>query len=625
MQFGVRTLLHHISGDLKWRMEVFSSPSYFIKFPLFFFLSVTLLQVTEKVVVSHRTIGLSPLECPRAITTGDCLDAIYHRYGSSGTIRFDQFKVFLGSIGLGGVGVVDDHDDEEHEDHTHSYENDEEDHSSHLEDTTFGDNHTTDAHIQKCLSPKSLLAAVDLEMTDSLNVSQFLQLCPILLQQLDVHACAHSEEDTEDHHHEMPSEDHPTTQERHRREVWGFAIAAITVISLASITCILTVPCIQHYPVAFQRLLAFLIALAIGTLSGDAIMHLIPHSFIPHSHDLHGEAGSSEEGSHENHYEHESSSSTSTEHLVILKGLAVLGGIFAFFLFEQLLQYYSDKASIRRKKDYTGLPTNHNRIGSKLSGHAATENTESVPMVCSAEEIAEKTPQKVSPSAVLPSSSISFSQSTSKESFPYSGLNNPREECKSHSDDAECAERTVSPSESHHHHGHSHVMLEGSGIASLAWVVVLGDAMHNFCDGLVVGSAFVDSLAGGISTSIAIMCHEIPHELGDFAVMLKAGMSIKQALAFQAVSSVLAYIGMAVGVAVGNISSAATWMFALAAGMFLYIALVDLIPEMVDSTKSCKDNQILHLVLQTAGVVLGCSIMLVIALNEDRLLELLGG
>lgn len=57
-------------------------------------------------------------------------------------------------------------------------------------------------------------------------------------------------------------------------------------------------------------------------------------------------------------------------------------------------------------------------------------------------------------------------------------------------------------------------MVEGSGIASLAWVVVLGDAMHNFCDGLVVGSAFVDSLAGGISTAIAIMCHEIPHELG---------------------------------------------------------------------------------------------------------------
>lgn len=64
---------------------------------------------------------------------------------------------------------------------------------------------------------------------------------------------------------------------------------------------------------------------------------------------------------------------------------------------------------------------------------------------------------------------------------------------------------------------------------------------------------------------------------GDFAVMLKAGMSIKQALAVQGVSSVLAYVGMALGVAVGNITSASVWMFAFAAGMFLYIALVDLV------------------------------------------------
>lgn len=65
-----------------------------------------------------------------------------------------------------------------------------------------------------------------------------------------------------------------------------------------------------------------------------------------------------------------------------------------------------------------------------------------------------------------------------------------------------------------HTHGHSHAFVSGEGITSLAWVVVLGDALHNLCDGLVVGSAFVDSLTGGISTAIAIMCHEIPHELG---------------------------------------------------------------------------------------------------------------
>ena len=66
------------------------------------------------------------------------------------------------------------------------------------------------------------------------------------------------------------------------------------------------------------------------------------------------------------------------------------------------------------------------------------------------------------------------------------------------------------------HHGHSHDVpkMGKNSIATLAWIVVLGDGLHNFCDGLVVGAAFADSIAGGLSTSIAVMCHEVPHELG---------------------------------------------------------------------------------------------------------------
>ena len=64
--------------------------------------------------------------------------------------------------------------------------------------------------------------------------------------------------------------------------------------------------------------------------------------------------------------------------------------------------------------------------------------------------------------------------------------------------------------------GHSHEPPPvGSGsIATLAWIVVMGDGLHNFCDGLIVGAAYADSIAGGLSTSIAVMCHEVPHELG---------------------------------------------------------------------------------------------------------------
>ena len=67
----------------------------------------------------------------------------------------------------------------------------------------------------------------------------------------------------------------------------------------------------------------------------------------------------------------------------------------------------------------------------------------------------------------------------------------------------------------HSKHGHSHDLPPpDAGIATLAWIIVMGDGLHNFCDGLVVGAAFADSLAGGLSTAIAVMCHEVPHELG---------------------------------------------------------------------------------------------------------------
>lgn len=59
--------------------------------------------------------------------------------------------------------------------------------------------------------------------------------------------------------------------------VWGYAIGAVTMISVASITCIMMVPCIQRFPLAYGRLLSFLVAMAVGTLSGDSVLHLLPH------------------------------------------------------------------------------------------------------------------------------------------------------------------------------------------------------------------------------------------------------------------------------------------------------------------------------------------------------------
>ncbi|ESO10666.1 hypothetical protein HELRODRAFT_71847 [Helobdella robusta] len=150
-------------------------------------------------------------------------------------------------------------------------------------------------------------------------------------------------------------------------------------------------------------------------------------------------------------------------------------------------------------------------------------------------------------------------------------------------------------------------------------MVIVGDGFHNFADGIAIGSAFSSSLQDGLSTSIAVFCHELPHELGDFAMLLSAGMSSKQALVYNIVSSILCFIGMCVGVSVGNIVQTTPWIFMLVAGMFMYIALVDMLPEMKSVAPKKGEHPFLHLSLQVCGMLLGASIMLVIALYEDKI------
>lgn len=134
--------------------------------------------------------------------------------------------------------------------------------------------------------------------------------------------------------------------------------------------------------------------------------------------------------------------------------------------------------------------------------------------------------------------------------------------------------------ESKHHghsHTHGHVHSPPNSLSAVAWMVIMGDGLHNFTDGMAIGAAFSNNIAGGFSTAVAVFCHELPHELGDFAVLLKAGMSARQAVYYNILSSVLSFIGTIVGILIGDTPEASAWIFAGAAGMFIYIGLVDMV------------------------------------------------
>ncbi|CAH2275103.1 zinc transporter ZIP14 isoform X2 [Pelobates cultripes] len=152
-----------------------------------------------------------------------------------------------------------------------------------------------------------------------------------------------------------------------------------------------------------------------------------------------------------------------------------------------------------------------------------------------------------------------------------------------------------------------------SDIGTLAWMITLSDGLHNFIDGLAIGASFTVSVFQGISTSIAILCEEFPHELGDFVILLNAGMNIPQALFFNFLSACCCYLGLAFGILAGSHFSS-NWIFGLAGGMFLYIALADMFPEMNEVSKEDEEGgrPLTAFLIQNAGLLTGFSIMLLL-------------
>jgi len=176
----------------------------------------------------------------------------------------------------------------------------------------------------------------------------------------------------------------------------------------------------------------------------------------------------------------------------------------------------------------------------------------------------------------------------------------------------------TSREKAHHDHHKKHEK-EISDIKLIAWMVLMGDGLHNFSDGLAIGASFASSLPAGFGTAIAVLCHELPHEIGDFAVLRRAGVSLKRALVFNLVSGILCLLGVLVGLLIGDNKTMASWALLFIAGTFLYISLVDMIPELSEDK---DDDSVVNFLIQSFGILVGIGVMLAIALNEDKIKRL---
>lgn len=157
----------------------------------------------------------------------------------------------------------------------------------------------------------------------------------------------------------------------------------------------------------------------------------------------------------------------------------------------------------------------------------------------------------------------------------------------------------------HHHHETS--IDEHTHSNRNVWLIVIGDTLHNFIDGMAIGAAFLVSPATGIIATIAIAAHEIPQELGDFGLMLSKGMRKRSVLLVNLVSAIVAVLGAILVYGLGDslpISESA--LLALTAGFFIYIAASDIIPTIHAEPRRYIAN-LKTVVLVLAVVLVGVS------------------
>ncbi|KAJ8263512.1 hypothetical protein COCON_G00159690 [Conger conger] len=529
------------------------------------------------------------------------LQDLLSRYGDNATISMPQLRVLLArlnvGLGEGGQGRL-----------------------------------TPTAAVSTCLSADVLLGTHGLDEQSRLDSRGLQEVCPTILQQLDAGDCGAEKK-------KEPTNDAPPEAGPSPAEVWGFSVLSVTLVSVFALTGVFVVPCMKT---RFMRLvLVYFIALSIGTLFSTAAFQLLPEmdreiqngALFSYSKTVRVWAGCAIWGygflcvtvislcslvgasvvpfMRKTFYKRlllyfialaigtlysnalfqlipEAFGFDPMEAYYVSKSAVVFGGFYLFFFTEKVLKM------VLKPKDRKAKAHGHGPSQGHSHGHYP------------AEHYASKADME--------------DGVTEKLQNGEAGLTLPDAE---RSANGPSAGQTVSDTQNPGRGGC--YWLKGtaySDIGTLAWMITLSDGLHNFIDGLAIGASFTVSVFQGVSTSVAILCEEFPHELGDFVILLNAGMSLQQALFFNFLSACCCYLGMGFGILAGSHFSP-NWIFALAGGMFLYIALADMFPEMNEVSREEEEGggsgSLLTFAIQNAGLLTGFAIMLLLTMYSGQI------
>ncbi|XP_054980473.1 zinc transporter ZIP4 [Sorex araneus] len=378
-----------------------------------------------------------------------------------------------------------------------------------------------------CLSAREVMTVYGLSEDTGVTPAAWAQLSPALLQQQLSGACS-------------PQGRASTQNQLSLADQYLYGSLATLLISLCASLGLLLLCCAKCSMATHYVLQAFL-GLAVGALTGDALLHLTPKVLGLHVHN----GGVDDHGPQPT-----------------WRLLAMLGGLYTFFLFESLFNLLLPVDPENPKNE----PCTH-------GSHSQGGHSHGVPLQLAPSELRlPKQPHESSQADLVPDESPELLSQEPQRRRPELRL--------------------------------------------LPYMITVGDAVHNFADGLAVGAAFASSWKTGLATSLAVFCHEVPHELGDFAALLHAGLSVRRALLLNLASALTAFAGLYAALGIGVTEQSEAWILAVATGLFLYVALCDMLPAMLN----VRDRRPwLLFLLHNVGLLGGWAVLLLLSLYEENI------
>nr|XP_017231790.1 PREDICTED: IAA-alanine resistance protein 1 [Daucus carota subsp. sativus]XP_017231797.1 PREDICTED: IAA-alanine resistance protein 1 [Daucus carota subsp. sativus] len=374
------------------------------------------------------------------------------------------------------------------------------------------------------------------------------------------------------------------------------------LVSLASLICLIILPLIFVQGKPSKTIVDALAVFGAGAMLGDAFLHQLPHAFggdHTHSHDHqmdHGHHVHSENG-------HSHSHSHSIQDLSV--GLSILAGIVLFLLVEKVVRYVDDVCGEANAPSH-GHHHHHRKSSKKLKDDKdATDDDLQVPSVTKkGENLAKGSSEGTEFDKITDDCANGERQSgiavLRKRNITTGGAEEQpnMDDVKNISSSAELMDVKK--------------LAESPSNLVFGYLNLFSDGVHNFTDGVALGSAFLlYGSVGGWSRTLFLLAHELPQEIGDFGILVRSGFSVSAALSFNFLSALAALAGTALALMWGQDPGQSSLIEGFTAGGFIYIAVAGVLAEMNNGSSSLRSTAI-----QLTSLILGMTVALFISLYE---------